>query len=77
MAPRSGYWAFSPPGRARTVSTSVADRTRRRITHRLIPLLMVLFVLNQIDRVNISYAGLQMTHELKFSNQIYGFGSGI
>src|SRR5579862_8033279 len=56
---------------------SLAESTRRRITRRLIPLLMVLFVLNQIDRVNISYAGLQMTRELHFSNQIYGFGSGI
>src|SRR5579863_5903024 len=56
---------------------SIAETTRRRITRRLIPLLMVLFVLNQIDRVNISYAGLQMTHELNFSNQVFGFGSGI
>lgn len=56
---------------------SLAETTRKKITRRLIPLLMVLFVLNQIDRVNISYAGLQMTKELHFSNTTFGFGSGI
>jgi MFS transporter, ACS family, tartrate transporter len=60
-----------------SASPSLADTTRRRITQRLIPLLMILFILNQIDRVNISYAGLQMTRELKFSNEVFGFGSGI
>ena len=52
-------------------------RTRRHITRRLVPFLFVLYVLNYLDRVNISYAALQMTGDLGFSNTVFGFGAGI
>jgi ACS family tartrate transporter-like MFS transporter len=55
----------------------VADRTRRRITRRLIPFLFVLYVFNYVDRVNISFAALQMTGDLGFSNAVFGLGAGI
>src|SRR5438105_15175223 len=55
----------------------LADRTRRRITRRLVPFLFVLYVLNYIDRVNISFAALQMTGDLHFSNAVFGFGARI
>src|SRR6202011_6050508 len=53
----------------------IAERVRRRITRRLIPFLFILYIVAFLDRVNISYAGLEMTRELKFSNEV--FGSGI
>ena len=55
----------------------VGARTRARITRRLIPFLFVLYVLNYVDRVNISFAALQMTGELGFSNAVFGLGAGI
>lgn len=55
----------------------VATRARRRITRRLIPFLFVLYVFNYVDRVNISFAALQMTGDLGFSNAVYGLGAGI
>jgi ACS family tartrate transporter-like MFS transporter len=55
----------------------IAVRTRRHVTRRLAPFLFVLYVLNYLDRVNIGYAALQMTGDLKFSNAVFGFGSGI
>jgi sugar phosphate permease len=55
----------------------ISTRTGRRITRRLAPFLFVLYVLNYLDRVNISYASLQMTGDLKFSNAVFGFGAGI
>ena len=55
----------------------IAERTRRRITRRLMPFLFVLYVLNYINRVNIGYASLQMTSDLGFSNTVFGFGAGI
>ncbi len=55
----------------------VAERTRRRITRRLIPFLFFLYIVAYLDRVNLSYAGLEMTKELGFSNEVFGFGSGI
>jgi len=56
---------------------TLAERTRRRITLRLAPFLFVLYILNYLDRVNISFASLQMTGELHFSNSVFGFGAGI
>lgn len=50
---------------------------RRRIAWRLLPFLFVLFVIAFLDRVNVSYAALEMTHDLSFSDRVFGFGSGI
>lgn len=49
----------------------------RRIFWRLIPLIMVLWVLAWIDRVNVSFAKLQMADELRYSEAVYGLGAGI
>lgn len=56
---------------------TLAERTRRRIALRLAPFLFVLYILNYLDRVNVSFASLQMTGELHFSNSVFGFGAGI
>jgi MFS transporter, ACS family, tartrate transporter len=55
----------------------VAIRARRKISRRLIPFLFVLYVTAFVDRVNVSFAGLDMTRELHFSNEVFGFGAGI
>jgi ACS family tartrate transporter-like MFS transporter len=55
----------------------IALAARRRIARRLLPFLFVLFVIAFLDRVNVSYAALEMTHDLSFSNRVFGFGSGI
>src|ERR1700676_4915715 len=49
----------------------------RRINGRLIPFLFLLYIVAFLDRVNVGYAGLQMTRDLNFSNEVFGFGSGI
>jgi ACS family tartrate transporter-like MFS transporter len=41
------------------------------------PFLFLLYIIAYIDRINIGFAGLQMTSELHFSNSVFGFGSGI
>jgi MFS family permease len=56
---------------------SALDDTYRRITRRLLPFLMFLWVLSWIDRVNIGFAKLQMLAELRFSETVYGIGAGI
>lgn len=55
----------------------LANRTRARITRHLLPYLFLLYVINYLDRVNISYAALDMTRDLGFSNAVFGFGAGI
>lgn len=52
----------------------VALRTRRKIAWRLLPIAFVLYVIAQLDRVNVSFAILRMKADLGFSDQIYGVG---
>ncbi|MBV5263872.1 MFS transporter [Pinisolibacter aquiterrae] len=58
-------------------ATSDPGPIYRKIAFRLIPLLMLLWVMAWVDRVNISFAKLQMMDELKFSEAVYGLGAGI
>ncbi len=60
-----------------SVNENLALRTRRKITRRVLPFLFVLYVFSFLDRVNVGFAGLDMTRELGFSNAVFGFGSGI
>lgn len=61
--------AGSPP--------ELAERTRRKITRRIIPFLFVLYIISYLDRVNLGYASLQMTSELGLSNEAFGIGAGL
>src|SRR5713101_7150351 len=53
------------------------ERTRKRINRRLMPFLFILYIVAFLDRINVSFAGLDMTRELGFSNEVFGFGAGI
>jgi len=55
----------------------LAERTLRHVNRRLMPFLILLYVVANLDRVNVGFAGLQMTRELGFSNSVFGFGGGI
>ncbi len=56
---------------------AVGKRARNRITRRLMPFLVILFIFAYIDRVNVGYANLEMTKDLGFNPEIFGFGAGI
>jgi ACS family tartrate transporter-like MFS transporter len=58
-------------------SAAIAERTRRRINRRLLPFLFLLYIIAFLDRINVSFAGLDMTRELGFSDRVFGLGSGI
>ncbi|NYE64109.1 sugar phosphate permease [Duganella sp. 1224] len=53
------------------------DAIYRKISWRLLPLLMLCYGVAYLDRVNVSYAKLQMGADLDFSNQVYAWGAGI
>lgn len=55
----------------------IEERTRRKVTWRLLPFLLLLYLVAYIDRTNIGVAKLQMQLDLKFDNAIIGFGAGI
>ena len=49
----------------------------RKASWRLIPLIALGYGIAYMDRVNISFAALQMNRDLHFSASIYGFGAGL
>src|SRR5947208_14802704 len=44
---------------------------------RILPLILLAYVIAYMDRVNVSFASLQMNDDLKFSATIYGLGGGL
>jgi ACS family tartrate transporter-like MFS transporter len=48
-----------------------------RLRWRLVPYLLLLYVIAWFDRVNIGFAALQMNADLGLSDAVYGFGAGI
>lgn len=55
----------------------VEQAARRRIAGRLLPFVFLLYAIQYVDRVNVSFANLRMSADLGFSDRIFGFGAGI
>lgn len=53
------------------------DDAYREVRRRLIPFLMLCYVFAYLDRVNVSFAKLQMSNQLSFSEAVYGLGAGL
>jgi D-galactonate transporter len=51
--------------------------TYRKVTWRLIPFLMLCYVVAYLDRVNVGFAKLQMLNDLQFSETVFGLGAGV
>jgi ACS family tartrate transporter-like MFS transporter len=49
----------------------------RKIAWRLVPFLMLLYMVAFLDRVNISFAALTMNRDLGFTESVYGFAAGV
>jgi MFS transporter, ACS family, tartrate transporter len=58
-------------------ASEVGERARRRITKRLMPFLLLLYLIAYIDRTNVGVAKLHMQGDLGFTDAIIGFGAGI
>jgi MFS transporter, ACS family, tartrate transporter len=56
---------------------SLEERAFRKATRRLIPFLFLIYVVAYLDRVNVSFAQLQLEDDLGFSDTIFGIGAGI
>ncbi|PXW28143.1 MFS transporter [Paraburkholderia caballeronis] len=54
-----------------------AEKVFARIAKRLIPFLFLCYVLNYIDRVNISFAHLQFRADIGLTEASYGLGVGV
>jgi MFS transporter, ACS family, tartrate transporter len=57
--------------------SDVGVRVRRRVALRLLPFAFLIYVVNYMDRVNVSFANLRMSADLGFSDRVYGLGVGM
>ena len=58
-------------------ATLAESRLDDRVTRRVLPLLFCCYCAAYLDRVNVGFAKLQMLHDLRFSETVYGLGAGI
>src|SRR4051794_1474847 len=62
---------------AATTTSDVQARTMRKGATRLIPALLVLYIIAYLDRVNVTFAQDKLESDLGFSGAVYGFGAGV
>ena len=53
------------------------EATYRKVAWRLMPLLLICYIVAYLDRVNVGFAKLQMMNQLGFTDVVYGLGAGI
>jgi MFS family permease len=58
-------------------SPDAKDALYRRVALRVFPLLFASYVAAYLNRMNVSFAKLQMVSDLRFSDTVYGLGSGV
>jgi D-galactonate transporter len=66
--------------RTATAQSDLADEesaTYSKVAWRLLPFLFLCYVCAYLDRINVSFAKLQMIHDLGLSDAAYGLGAGI
>ncbi|NRO98767.1 MFS transporter [Paraburkholderia sp. NMBU_R16] len=73
--PRAGVDPLSTPADA--LSSSFEEATYRKVSLRILPLLLICYLVAYLDRVNVGFAKLQMATDLHLSDAVYGLGAGI
>src|SRR3954469_8529213 len=58
-------------------TSELQQRTMKRVAARLIPALLILYIIAYLDRVNVTFAQDKLESDLGFSGAVYGFGAGV
>ena len=64
-------------GDDRRDEADVARTAMNKAMLRIVPFLLLAYIMAYIDRVNVSFAALQMNADLGFSATVYGLGGGL
>ena len=59
------------------VTPDIQRRTILKVSWRLLPLVVVSYLMAYIDRTNIAFAALTMNKDLGISAYLFGWGAGI
>src|SRR3954466_1479840 len=58
-------------------TSELQQRTMKRVAARLMPALLILYIIAYLDRVNVTFAQDKLESDLGFSGAVYGFGAGV
>jgi len=61
----------------RTTADTLETATMRRVSLRLLPFLMLAYLVCYIDRTNAGFAALQMNKDIGLTGTVFGLGGGI
>ena len=56
---------------------AISDPLMKRIAWRLAPLMIMIYIANQLDRANVGYAALTMNADLHMSTAQYGLATSL
>jgi D-galactonate transporter len=59
------------------VESDTTAAVYRKIGWRLLPFIFLIYIMNQLDRINISFAKLQFMQDIHLSEAAYGLGAGL
>ena len=59
------------------LADGAGEKTLAKVANRLIPYMFSLYILSYLDRINVSFAGLQMYTDLKMTDKDFGFGLAV
>ncbi len=59
------------------MNTSIEKRTIKKVGLRLIPLMLVCYLVNYLDRINVGFAALHMNDDVGITATVFGWGAGL
>lgn len=68
---------MATPLESRVTDPERQDAVFRKVVWRLVPFLILCYVVSYLDRVNVGFAKLQMSSDLGFSEAAFGLGAGL
>jgi D-galactonate transporter len=58
-------------------AATIEENAYTKVFRRVVPFLMICYVVAYLDRINVGFAKLQMEIDLGFSQTVYGLGAGM
>ena len=73
----NGQGIAAAAGTQASAALRLKPETTRKVVRRLVPFMILLFLVNQLDRINLGFAALTMNRDLGFTPYVFGLGAGI
>ena len=66
-----------PPATIASDPVAIEEHAYAKVFRRVVPFIMICYVVAYLDRINVGFAKLQMEIDLGFSQTVYGLGAGL